>query len=234
MVKSFKRISKQELANLLSDDKWILDEEAIELQYKAKLMTIFPTYHHPNGSALFVNPIEDKASLYQSRSTLITNLRETVKVSQKPGPIHMLENRLPQAKDFIGQVPALIEQLPQHLKIDPSILDYTWESVNVLHSSIKRIRRKKCAEPPIFPMLLAYIGEVIRRSVKGGVWKLRFDPEFNIWEPWIVDDDGRPYITWLDLYLDLFQLDVPKGLPLGDAIRSTTYIKHWNKISFIE
>jgi hypothetical protein len=232
MVKSIKHISKQEIEDLFKDVNWVLDEEAIQLQSAAKLKTIFPTYRHPNNTALFINPIEDKASLYQSRSTLIENLREILIMSQNPRPIHMLENRLPQGKDFIDQISVLIDQLPYLLNVDPSILDYTWESINVLHTSIKRILRKKCVEPPIFPVLVAYIGEVIRRSVKGGVWKRRFNSEFNLWEPWIVDANGKPYITWFDLYLDLVQLDVPKGLPLGDAIRSTTQFTNWRDISF--
>jgi hypothetical protein len=59
---------------------------------------------------------------------------------------------------------------------------------------VKRIGRKKSGLPPIFPALTAYIGEVMRRSLKGGVWQMR-PPRHprDRWTPWLVDSREHEY-----------------------------------------
>jgi hypothetical protein len=94
----------------------------------------------------------------------------------------------PQGERFAEEVPALIAALPSLIPVKPERLDYSVKSVAAVDTAIRKVKRDILFGPDVFPALVAYIGDVVRRGV-GGQWTMR--PGTDCWEPWIVDPKGR-------------------------------------------
>jgi hypothetical protein len=73
-----------------------------------------------------------------------------------------------------------------------SKLDGTEESLlRVERAFTRRGGRRAFLTPERFPAVVAYAGEVLRRRIGGGTWKM--ERSEGQWEPWIIADDGSRY-----------------------------------------
>src|SRR5205823_1275135 len=114
----------------------------------------------------------------------------------------LLQGRLPQGKDFITQVPQLIDELAVKLKIPREALDKSEGSLDLVDATVHRLGSRKCMEAGVFAPLVAYVGEVIKETT-GGKWELRLAEDGETWEPWIVDPRGRNHPPFAIVYREL-------------------------------
>jgi len=99
---------------------------------------------------------------------------------------------LPQPERFNRDVPSLVAALPALLRIDACLLDFSEGSLDALDSAIRRLGCERILVAEVFPSLVAYVGEVIRRQVNGS-WEVRTTREGTRHEPDIVDPAGGRY-----------------------------------------
>src|SRR5207302_1942969 len=124
--------------------------------------------------------------LYDSSQHLL----ETIEPAEHQKPRHMLQGRLPQGERFIDEIPKLIDLLSEQLGIPRDHLDATETSLDEIDEALRRMGSRRALQPPIFPALMAYVGEVIRHEV-GGLWRLQLAADNETWEPWVLDGQGR-------------------------------------------
>jgi hypothetical protein len=140
----------------------------------------------------------------------------------KQGYSPMLEI-LPQGEGFAAAVPELLREAPARLGIDASALDFTVESLSLLDAAVRRLGRMKAVSPEVFPWLLAYVGEVIRRTATvGGRWEMRLEEDGRTWIPWIIDARGNLFPV-LGFYKDLLEHG-PRVLSLRTFVETVTPI----------
>jgi hypothetical protein len=116
------------------------------------------------------------------------------------GNHHVLYGVVYDGSDFPNRVPDLIGQLQRKLKKIP--LDYSDESLRALEEFWGRGRLRHAFERPNLNMLIAYLGEVLRRQ-KDGQWHMQ-EPEPGVWEPVIMDASGRTWPFATDLAITIF------------------------------
>jgi len=97
---------------------------------------------------------------------------------------------LPLGNDFLNHIPQLVESLPRLLQVEPSALDGTERSIDLIDSLIDERGSDDFLSADTFQSLVAYVGEVIRRRI-GGQWDVRVGADGRTWEPDIVDRQGR-------------------------------------------
>ena len=139
-----------------------------------------------DGSALFVD-YDGSGILWNSHSELAERHRASVKraLDRK----HPLNKVLPRPERFRTDVAAMVAELPTLLNIKPQLLDYSEESLDAVDKAIKRLGSERILTAEVFPSLIAYVGEVIRRHVRGA-WELRSTQEGTRLEPEIVEITG--------------------------------------------
>ncbi|MFN8530702.1 MAG: hypothetical protein U0670_19015 [Anaerolineae bacterium] len=196
-------VSKKRMTELLSDPHWVRDEE-LEKRFDSQLARMF---RHPNGQLLVVTN-QGNGRLHFSRDQFLNVLNSMPKQPQS-----ILNSRIPQGKEFPDQVASLILQLSALLNIPSNQLDMSDESLDKLLSKMRRKGYAICLEPPIFPALVAYLGEIMRIRLNGE-WRMRFSEDGETWEPWIVAHN-HAYNPWLDLYTDL---EEGKGISLRSIV----------------
>jgi hypothetical protein len=175
-------ITKKARRTLLLDSQWSINAAL------SSIVSPSTVYQHPNGQALYV--ITDGLSrLYDPSDAeiFIAIVRDT---HNQIRASHILEGMLPEGKDFAAQVPDLVAQLPGLLNMKPEELDYSQSSLEIIDRKMRRRGREACNRPPLFPALLAYLGEVVRRQINGQ-WRMRLAEDGETWEPWIIDPDNR-------------------------------------------
>lgn len=126
--------------------------------------------------------------LYDSREELAQAHRERAALAcpQRNEPV------LVDAETFGSRVPELISRLPALLGIQPTSLDRTKASLDLLDSAIRRLGPEAVLEPNVFSGLCAYLGEVIR-ATKGGAWTTEVGSGGES-IPCVVDATGRKYM----------------------------------------
>jgi hypothetical protein len=114
-----------------------------------------------------------------------------------------LTDVLPDPERFPSEVDALVAKLPQLLRIDVSVLDFSEDSLDVIDSAIRRLGSERLLTGDVFPSFVAYVGEVIRRHVNG-VWELSAPREGMLSAPDVVDVTGKRYSV-LRIYKQLLE-----------------------------
>src|SRR5438105_3261160 len=71
---------------------------------------------------------------------------------------------LPDGPTFAERIDGRIAELPKLLDIDGSRLDVSLPSLRLIDVALRRVESSRILSPPVFPAILAYVGEVIRRS----------------------------------------------------------------------
>jgi len=97
---------------------------------------------------------------------------------------------LPQAREFISQVPRLGAALPGLIDLEASTLDATESSIDAIDAAIDAAGSEPFLTADVFQSLVAYVGEVIRRAI-GGRWELRSPDDGRTWEPDVIDARGE-------------------------------------------
>jgi hypothetical protein len=117
-----------------------------------------------------------------------------------PGPSHVLVGLLTQGKAFAEEIPQLVQQLSHLLTMPLEELDYSEDSVRRVENKLRRMGRKTWLEPALFSSVLAYMTEMLRRSVPAGQIRMRLHDDGKTWEPWVVDGEGRVAQVFLMIY----------------------------------
>ncbi|MDI1482305.1 hypothetical protein [Polyangium sp. y55x31] len=193
-------VKKSEVEALLAEEKWTLDPE--------HSIPHHPAYVSDRGELLFVSA-SGKGLLYASRQEL---MEKSAARASEPQPQHVLEGNLPQGPHFIEAVPSLIDELARILKVPRESLDCSFDSLYLVEKALKKIRPKRriLEIPNLFPGLIAYAGEVLRKAT-GGEWFLT-EVGGSIYEPYIRHGPGGRYMNpWLELYKSITE---PGGISL--------------------
>jgi hypothetical protein len=178
-------LSKKAIKELLQDPVWNEDESLSK-----SLGNNHIVYAYPDGRILqrFPDNIGGQGRLYPNRAEFEKFLKMLEKASQ-----HFLAERLPQGEHFIQEIPTLIDGLAKTFKLPRETLDNSIESLQKIDEGIRKYGKGKSLEAPVFPMLVAYAGEVVRQQTNG-FWEMRLSgQDHKTWEPWIVDPQGRAY-----------------------------------------
>ena len=182
-------VKKSEVEALLAEEKWTLDPE--------HSIPHHPAYVSDRGELLFVSA-SGKGLLYASRQEL---MEKSAARASEPQPQHVLEGNLPQGAHFIEAVPSLIDDLARTLEIPRESLDSSFDSLYLVEKALKKIRPKRriLEITNLFPGLVAYAGEVMRKAT-GGEWFLT-EVGGSIYEPYVRYGPGGRYMDpWLELY----------------------------------
>ncbi len=142
-----------------------------------------------DGAALVLEE-SGRGRLWYSHERMVSEYKATLKLALERHDV--LRVLLPQARGFVLQVPALIVELPGLLDIDTVVMDFSEASLAAVDLAIRRLGSERILTPEIFPSLLAYVGEVIRRQVNGS-WEVRTTRDGTRHEPDIVDSTGGRY-----------------------------------------
>ena len=144
----------------------------------------------------------DKAFVCNTRDILLQTLEAFAEEGAE-------ERRVPWefTSCFMG-VQAFGERFPEHVpelvgrlsSVFPGLagkLDFEAKSLYLLEEEVIRYNPRWCCDPKIWIPILAYAGEMVRRSI-GGEWQMKrratqtyLAPE--IWEPVLLKSDGSEY-----------------------------------------
>ncbi len=91
--------------------------------------------------------------------------------------------------------------MAKFLLIEPDILDFTLNSLKEIDIKLKKVSQETYFDI-LFPSLLAYMGETIRRE-RNGEWI--FKTNQKIIEPYIKLPSGKSINIFLDLYKDAYE-----------------------------
>ncbi|MDY6785356.1 MAG: hypothetical protein SW833_22880 [Cyanobacteriota bacterium] len=119
---------------------------------------------------------------------------------------HILSGWQPQEPDMADEISNLTDNLAAQLHVARDELDLTLSSLDRVDKAVRRKGRRRCLELDIFPSLVIYVGEIIRREANGQ-WETRIVPEQQqfIWEPWIVSPNKNAIPLHSFLYEELYE-----------------------------
>jgi hypothetical protein len=127
------------------------------------------------------------------------------------GPSHVLSGIWLHGNEFVENVPELLDNLPSRLGLTRDDLDLSIQSLAKVDMRLQSLGPDACLAPELFDPLVAYLGEVIRKHL-GGTWRLEFQPDYDIYEPWIVAASGERHTPFMILYEALCgDTDASKG-----------------------
>jgi hypothetical protein len=198
-----KKIGKTALKELLKDPQWVVDEHLYETTAYAKDM-IQRIYSHSDGRVMIVwgnriASLAGKAIMHMTRQDYLDFNAELHRLRKAP-PQHMLESVQPIGQVFIDSIEDQIANLATLLKLSSDDLDFSFDSLIKLEAKIRHYGFRNTLSSPVFPALLAYVGEIMRRQINGK-WRVRV--QFNVEEPWLVDAEGRVCQPWSQLIMHL-------------------------------
>jgi hypothetical protein len=100
--------------------------------------------------------------------------------------------------EFSRERPVLIARLADILELTGLPLDPSWEDLRDIDRLLGQKGHKQFFQKSYFLPLLTYCGEVLRNKVNGS-WRFRRDPETAVWEPYILNPEGRYYPFWQEV-----------------------------------
>jgi hypothetical protein len=189
-----RKLNRRETQELLSQPGCVRDEV---ISRKA----LGDAFNLPDGTVLIRHEEDGTGILWESKEEVLK-----IVSSPPPRPRHVLSGRMPSGKDFLTTLPAILGRLSAALKLPPETLDFSRDSLQAIDRVIFREGGQETClkDPSLFESLFAYIGEIMRRR-RAGTWRLRYVPEDDVWEPWIVDSDGNQRESFLFVYEALFE-----------------------------
>jgi hypothetical protein len=170
--------SDPEMSRALMCDVYVLQGGAAILLYE-------------DGKGIYLYSYDDLVTRYQS------NLKHAFERRDE------LSALLPEPERFLTDVTPLIAALPALMALDATRLDFSEESLGVVDSAIRRIGSERVLTAEVFPSLVAYVGEVLRREVNGS-WEIETTHEGTRRELDIVDSTGTRYAL-LRIYKQLIE-----------------------------
>ncbi len=146
---------------------------------------------------------EGGGALYQS----IKDLQDLMTFLNKNSKIHPLAEGIPYGLYYLTHIDTIIGEFSQKIKIEPSKLDKTIESLKLVDESLKELKIDEFQlEKEYLVYLMTYCGEVIRNKV-GGVWTLNeFTVENKlIYEPVIRVQENKDYSPLWSVYQEIME-----------------------------
>jgi hypothetical protein len=192
-----RRLTKKAARELLSDTAWVKDG-ALSSQFSE-----WNVYTHPDGRIIHLSEFDQSGRIYPSREEF-DELLKIIEDGKALGAQHVLAGRFPYGQDFPDHVPQLVDELATLLKIPRAELDNSYASLEKVDAKVRHIGRARSLEVPIFPALLAYVGEVMR-AVTNGHWEMRLDVHYKTLEPLVVDPEGRICKPFLIVFDQLYE-----------------------------
>jgi hypothetical protein len=169
--------AKRETSALLKEPSTVLDAG---LSKEARL----PAYAISGDRVLLLLP-GGYGRIYESREELLTFVRE----GRERAGRDLVKEALPQQQRFVAQLEQLLQAVPDRLGIEAGALDYSEKSLAQIDRAIKKLGIERALTSDIFPVVVAYVGEVIRRALDGR-WEVREESRRGCWEPWITAPGG--------------------------------------------
>lgn len=179
---SSRRLSKKGVRDLLAADPGAPDADVSDL-------ILGEARQFSDGSVLKLD-VDGRGILYESRTQLLAALAA---MKKQFGSGHLLEGLLPQGEEFPSHVSRLAEEFAHQFGFP---LAFEEKSLDGLDALVRRKRLCTFLNPTNFPRLLAYVGEIVRHTVRGE-WKMALDEECGIWEPWIIAERGIHYPAFI-------------------------------------
>jgi hypothetical protein len=210
-----RHISKKAVQKLLNEGQWKSDPEFADRNPSA-------VYRHPDSRVLYDSGDSGILAEEDEGQAFIEHLRNVQReykawLAENPHGRSVLVGLLPQGENFVEQIPMLINELSKILRLSPEELDFSEASLEKVDAKLKRLGRKKCLQPPIFPALVAYTGEVFRQRYQGE-WHMKHDNlDKRVWEPWVVipssNNACRIALGLYDAFMER-SLSIRKAIPL--------------------
>lgn len=195
-----KHLSKKQTAELLKNHKWKIYPEL-----KSNLSDV---YELEDGRVLLVSRrTQPTATQYHSLDSFLLLRRYwNQKFKALKGNEHILTENFPYQENFINEVPHLVNQLAERFTISDSLLDNSLKSLRHVDKAIKRIGQLESLKEDIFPLLIAYVGEVIKQQT-GGCWQIRCVTlrSIVVWEPLIIAKNEREFLPFYIIYKQLYE-----------------------------
>jgi hypothetical protein len=169
------------------------------------------SYTLPDGGELIILS-GGNGLRFTSRADYIAEMEEL----RNRKPEHVLAGLLPQGESFPQGVPELIDRLAQIVGVEREKLDGSLESLTLLDRLVRRLGPERSMTAEFYPLLVAYVGEVMRQAT-GGTWRMKRVGE-DLWEPWIVAD-GDWYNPFMVVYRELDEGGSIAGATRGEMRR---------------
>ena len=170
-----------EAVNILLKKRHRIDEE-LSKQLMGRVYVL------EDGRALLVD-YDGTGLLWESHEELTKNYWASLKRAlQRNDPLREI---LPDPHRFETNVLAIVAERPSFLDCDAQSLDFSEKSLDIIDNAIRKFGPERVTTVEVFPWLVAYVGEVIRRLVNG-VWNAQ-DSSAKRAEPEIVDPTGGRY-----------------------------------------
>jgi hypothetical protein len=197
-------IAALELDALLGQSQCIKDEEL-------SCLADVSVYNIADGKVLVVCDEEDVVGwIWPSRQIVLSYFS---RASERRSH-YLMEGRLPQGPDFPNHTLTLIDELADILSLSRRQLDFTLPSIECVDKQLRtKVGRDARIEPPVFPCLIAYVGETLRKLI-GGNWEMR-QVEVDVWEPWVISADGRELPVFVNIYYEVHELVDTTGNLMG-------------------
>jgi hypothetical protein len=199
-------VSRGKVRALLAKEQWVRDERISSL-------TSSNAYVHADGRLLLVfhEGDEDRAAfaatLWQSKEWFLEELNKASSEDSR----HILAERLPQGEKFPSKVNELIDELAAELNLPKASLDYSIGSIDLVDATVrKNYVAFERMSPPLFPRLMAYVGETILHAA-GGRWEMRPASTAGIWEPWVVTRSGAEFAPFAIIFKELYDRSDANG-----------------------
>jgi|GEM_PF-2982703 len=196
-------LSVKKTRNLLQEPGWTLDTELTDKVSAYGGMV----YLNSDGRTL-ENLVLDGGTLFKSRAECIRYIEEFQQACKKAELESSLTYMLPQGKNFVVQVPQLVDELAKQLRFPREELDNSMRSLVKVERIVKRLGCKKCQQPQIFAPLVAYAGEILKQEMDGR-WTLRLCDDNKDWEPWIIDSHSNPHPPFILIFKELLEEEYP-------------------------
>jgi hypothetical protein len=190
--KAFKSLNSRQVKKLLESGTWKRNEELINY-----VSTFNPgiVYQNSEDQVLYTVLLgtEFWGVFYGSTDLFLKHQTDIEALSRGRGSFanHILTgDHFPYGEEFLKQIPTLIAQLADLLSIPSERLDYSLSSLDRAYNTLLKTQNGNLYRAPAYASLLAYLGEVIRRVIHGE-WHIHYIAEFQIWEPFVKDSEGR-------------------------------------------
>lgn len=202
------KLSKKQVRQILENNQWIKDVELSKKFWSE-------VYRLENGKILIVDSYNGTGKEFTD--DFVKHLEDSYdsvskKAEYQKGNEHILADNFPYQENFITDVSNLVNQLAERFFISRSLLDNSLKSLRYIDTAIKRIGQLECLKEEIFPLLIAYVGEVIKQQTQGH-WQMRCVTlrSIVIWEPLIIVKNGREFLPFYIIYNELYE-DLPFSL----------------------
>jgi hypothetical protein len=189
----------------------VRDEELSDRDTDARLL--------PDGRVLLYHGEHERGVLYPSREALAEMNRRCAETKRRtieqfrtgfPDPSLAL---LPPVADFLRDVEAHAKKLGPRIGVAEEALDFTPESLDAVDKALKRIPWAKRQVPDLVTPLVAYLGEVMRKTT-GGQWSTSQSPGHEN-EPMITTRGGGLFQPFASVYLPM--VEPSRRIPLRSS-----------------